>query len=412
MNGMTRRPRAALAAGCALVVGLLAGCQGAGAPNSEVTSEPLPAASVAVSVPSGATEVSPKQDVNVAVTGGTLTDITLTGADGAAVTGTMSPDKTFWHADGQLAVQTVYTVKGSAENANGKATAISETFTTVTPADTETAFVQPKSGETVGVGMPIIVHFDAKVLDRAEVERRLTVTSNPAQEGSWAWASDKEVQYRTRDYWQPGTQVSVTANMTGIEFAGNVWGVDAPPTTFTVGRSQIIKVDIADYHATVEQNGTVIHTFPVSNGRGATGKYATRTGNKVIMTRERSHRMKAPGLGEDDPEYYDQVVQYAMRVTNSGEFLHAAPWSVGSQGRANVSHGCTNLSTANARWIYENSLIGDPVNYINGRRPLNQGNGWAMWNVSYDEWKQGSALAAPTPTPAAGTASPSASPAN
>ena len=389
MSTTSRTRRAGLAAAAALLVALT-GCQGQA--ENAVKAVAAPAASLAVSIPDGATEVSPKRPVHVAVTGGSLKDVSVKAADGTEVPGELSQDDTLWTAKGQLAVQTGYTVTASAENGDGKATPITSGFTTVTPADSEEASIVPRSGETVGVAMPIIVRFDAEVLDRAEVERKLSVTSNPPQEGSWSWFNDKEIQYRTKEHWKPGTQVTVAADMTGVEFAGNVWGVNTEPSTFTVGRYQLITVDINGYQATVQdQAGQVIQTFPVSNGMG-TGEYATRNGKKVIMTRQRSHVMVSPGKKEGDPGYYRTPVSYAMRVTNSGEFLHAAPWSVGAQGRRNVSHGCTNLSTSNARWIYENSLIGDPVDYVNGNREIQQGNGWAMWDISYEEWKKGSAL--------------------
>lgn len=406
MRTTSRTWRVGLAAAAAALLATLAGCQ-AGSDEGQIRAVPVPAATVAVSIPDGATDVSPTREINVAVTGGTLTDVTLTATDGTGIPGSLSRGDTLWTSQGILTVETGYSVTGSAENPEGRTTPIDFSFTTLTPDDVEAASIVPSSGQTVGVAMPIIVRFDARVLDRAEVERRLTVTSTPAQEGSWSWFNDREVQYRPREHWQPGTQVTVGADMTGVEFAGNVWGVDTEPSTFTVGRYQLITVDINGYEATVQnQNGQVTHTFPVSNGKG-TGQYATRVGKKVIMTRQRHHTMVSPGKKEGDPGYYRTPVQYAMRVTNSGEFLHAAPWSVGSQGRANVSHGCINLSTGNARWIYDNSLVGDPVDFVNGSRGLQQGNGWAMWDIGYEEWKQGSALAGAAPEPAAAEVPPS-----
>ena len=85
-------------------------------------------------------------------------------------------------------------------------------------------------------------------------------------------------------------------------------------------------------------------------------------------------------------------VEYAMRITYSGEFLHAAPWSVGSQGYANVSHGCTGMSTANAEWLYNNSLVGDPVEFTGTDRYMTLDNGYGDWNLPFKEYKQGSAL--------------------
>lgn len=398
---------------------LLAGCQqtgssagGPASPSGSVTQtqEPARPAGIAMNVTNGASDVRPDTTVTVAATGGTIDSVSITAADGSAVPGQLSADKTAWTSTSKLNLETGYTVAGSAVNPEGKSTALAGSFTTLKPKDVETASITPTPDTgVVGIAMPVVVLFDAKPLDRVAAERALTITSTPAVEGSWRWISDKQVQYRPRDYWTPGTKVDVTANMSGVEFAGNIWGVDTAPVHFEVGRKQISTVDMAEHQMTVTQNDQVINTIPITTGKG-TGKYATRNGIKVIITRESSHRMRAPGLQEDDPEYYDLNVRYAMRLTWSGEFVHAAPWSVGSQGRANVSHGCTGMSTKNAAWLMENSLIGDPVVYVNGVRELEKDNGWTGWNMSYDEWRTGSALYDPNaPAPAPTTASPSPS---
>ncbi|MFV0459510.1 MAG: Ig-like domain-containing protein [Actinomycetales bacterium] len=369
------------------------------------TKEPVPAAAIAVSVPDGADDVRPDTPVTVVSTRGTLSDIEVTSADGTVLDGELSDDKTSWVSNATLALETGYTVSGSAENAEGEKTTLASGFTTLTPRDTEAAAITPtKSMETVGVGMPIVVLFDSAPVDKAAVERRLTVNTSVPVEGSWRWMSAKQVAWRPAEYWPSGTKVDVTADMTGLEFANNVWGSNTDPVHFEIGRNQVSVVDITGYDMVVRRDGEVIKEIPVSNGMGVTGKYATRNGTKVIITRENSHRMVAPGQQEDDPGYYDQVVKYAMRLTWSGEFIHAAPWSVSAQGRRNVSHGCTNVSTSNAKWLMDNSLIGDPVEYINGKRQMTIDNGWGFWNVSYDEWKTGSALyeaPAPEEAPAA-----------
>ncbi len=401
----THHRRGTLPVAALVLVGLV-GCSqlgidtGGSGPSATQTKEAVPPATIAVSVPTGAADVRPDTVVTVASTRGTIKDVQVTAADGAPVPGELSDDKTSWVSTSPLALETAYTVSGSAENPEGSVTPLSSNFTTLKPRDTEEASITPTASmQTVGVAMPIVVLFDSAPVDKAAAERRLNVTTSSPIEGSWRWTSDKQVVWRPRDYWPSGTKVDVTADMTGVEFAKNVWGTNTEPIHFEIGRNQTSVVDISGYTLTVKQNDNVIKTIPVTNGQGS-GRYATREGTKVIITKENSHRMRAPGFNEDDPEYYDLVVRYAMRLTWSGEFIHAAPWSVGSQGRRNVSHGCTGMSTSNARWMMENSLIGDPVTYINGRRKLTNDNGWAFWNMSYDEWKTGSALyVAPPETP-------------
>lgn len=405
--------------GLAFVV-VVSGCQQGSTPNATgsasglvtQTKEAVPAATIAVNVPADAADVRPDTVVTVAATRGTLQDVIVQGPNGP-VSGELSGDKTSWVATSALGLGATYTVTSSAVNADGQATPLSSSFSTLSARDTEEATITPAVDlGTVGVGMPIVVTFDSAPLDKAAAERKLTVTTSTPIEGAWRWVGDKQVVWRPAQYWPTGTKVDVTADMTGVEFARNVWGTTTEPVHFEIGRSQISVIDIAGYTMQVKQDGNVVRDIPVSNGQGATGKYATRTGTKVIMTRERTHRMTAPGLGEDDPGYYNMMVSYALRLTNSGEFLHAAPWSVGSQGRRNVSHGCTNMSTANAKWMMENSLIGDPVEYINGQRPMTIDNGWGYWNMSFEEWKTGSALyqaPAADPAPAADAQTPSGS---
>jgi hypothetical protein len=81
-----------------------------------------------------------------------------------------------------------------------------------------------------------------------------------------------------------------------------------------------------------------------------------------------------------------------MRVTYSGEFVHAAPWSVGYQGSANVSHGCVGMSTANAAWLYNLTHRGDIVDVSGSSRHMTLTNGYGDWTESFAQYKKGSAL--------------------
>jgi lipoprotein-anchoring transpeptidase ErfK/SrfK len=139
-------------------------------------------------------------------------------------------------------------------------------------------------------------------------------------------------------------------------------------------------------------DGELARTIPITGGKPG---FTTRSGVKVIMEKFESKRMDAAttGIDPDDPEYYNlSNVQYAMRETYSGEFIHAAPWSVGAQGSANVSHGCVGMSTENAAWLFEQSTVGDVVIVTGSDRELEEGNGWTDWNVSWAEYREGSAL--------------------
>ena len=147
----------------------------------------------------------------------------------------------------------------------------------------------------------------------------------------------------------------------------------------------VTQVDAQSHTATVFRDGERVRTMPITTGKAG---FETRSGVKVIVSKERTRLMDAATGGTDpsDPEYYRLEVEYAMRVTYSGEFLHAAPWSVGSQGSANVSHGCVGMSTANAQWLYDLSNVGDVVEVTGTSNPQNLGNGITVWNEGWKEW--------------------------
>lgn len=354
--------------------------------------ESAAAATLTVTPEPGAEDVRPDTPIVITASGGRVSEVVVTADDGAVVAGATSPDGKTWTSAAGLAPETTYTVSATAVNPDAQRSPLSSSFTTLAPRDVETAAFQPKDGWTVGVGMPVIVHFDAEVQDRAAVEKRLLVTSSPEAEGAWRWLSDKEAQWRPRHYWKPGTKVTVEADLSGIEVAPDIWGVKAEPANFTVGSAMVSTVDISKHTMTVTKDGAVLKTIPITTGKKG---FATRNGTKVIISRETSHQMDAAttGIKPGDPEYYNLNVKYAMRLTWTGEFIHAAPWSVGSQGRANVSHGCTGMSTADAKWLMDNSKVGDVVHFVNGSRALEQDNGWTAWNTTFDEWAKGSALA-------------------
>ena len=161
---------------------------------------------------------------------------------------------------------------------------------------------------------------------------------------------------------------------------------------FHVGDANVYKVNAQTHQMQVFSNDALLRTIPITTGKPG---FTTRSGVKVIIEKFREKRMNSEtvGIAQDDPEYYDiDDVEYAMRVTYSGEFIHAAPWSVGSQGYANVSHGCTGMSTANAGWLYNMTQRGDVVEYTGTDRPMEFTNGYGDWNEDFATYAEGSAL--------------------
>lgn len=212
-------------------------------------------------------------------------------------------------------------------------------------------------------------------------------TGDTKVEGAWQWMSGTQVWWRPAKYWEPGTDVKVTANLAGVEVAKGVYGKKQKAQSgFTIGDKMVSTVNVAGHKMVVRKNGKVIKTIPVTTGRA---DMATRNGIKVIMSRETEHTMNSEtiGIDKEDPDYYNLKVKYAMRLTYSGEFIHAAPWSAGQQGSANVSHGCTGMTTEAAKWMFDHSKVGDVVVYENSERKLEWGNGYTVWNESFADWK-------------------------
>ncbi|NAZ84860.1 L,D-transpeptidase [Kineococcus indalonis] len=390
----------ALATTTALTACGPAGTADSGARGSSRASATASTAPVAFTVTPAEASADVRLDapVTVAVSGGRLGEVTVSAPDGTTVPGGVDAATGTWTSTGPLAAGTRYAVHAVATDGGGRAVVHDSALTTLTPAVTAFPAVSPLSGSTVGVGMPIVVTLDEPVADdrRAAVEQNLRVTTRPsAVEGAWSWQSDTEVEFRPREYWPAQTAVHLDLDLGGVEVSPGVWG-KTRDIDFTVGSAVVSTVDVAAHTLTVTRDGQVLRTIPVTLGQsGAGGRYVTRSGTKVIMSLEESRQMDAEttGVSKDDPDYYNVAVKYAMRVTNSGEFLHAAPWSVGSQGRANVSHGCTGMSTEDARWMFEHSKVGDVVTYVGSERALEDGNGFTAWNTDWDEWKAGSALA-------------------
>jgi lipoprotein-anchoring transpeptidase ErfK/SrfK len=240
--------------------------------------------------------------------------------------------------------------------------------------------------------MPVIVTFDVPVKNRALYERNMRVQSTPGVEGSWTWFSDREAHFRPQTFWPAHAKVKINLRLNGLSAGAGIYGQQDQLIDFKIGSKRVTVVDVAKHRLKYTVDGKVVKTIPVTTGDNG---HRTREGTKVIMEKFSSIDMDAAttGVDSEDPGYYNiENVRWAMRVTNSGEFLHAAPWSVGSQGRANVSHGCTGMSTANANWLYHHSRRGDVVRYVHSPRTLEDRNGWTDWNVPWSTWLEGSAL--------------------
>jgi lipoprotein-anchoring transpeptidase ErfK/SrfK len=396
-----RLQRAALAASFALLsAGSLVGCSDAlGGDDGQVlgageeeTAEPVRfRANV-----KGREAVSVDHVVKLRASNGRLTEARLTVADGEGrVPGAIVRDGAAWKADDLLEPGTTYRLTAVAESDEGESTKFARTFSTddLTLDEQTYPSIAPIDGQTVGVGMPVILKFDLPVQRKAAFERRMSVKTAPAQKGSWHWLSDNEVHWRPKNYWKPGTDVTVRADVNSVHAGDGIYGQENRVARFTIGDKVVMRAHIPSYTMKVFRNGELLRTIPISAGKDG---FTTRSGTKVIVEKHRYKDMQSASIGigdEADPEFYDlENVEYAMRVTFTGEFIHAAPWSVGSQGSANVSHGCVGMNTSNAGWLYSVAKVGDVMEVSGTDRGMEMGNGYADWNLSWAEYKQGSAL--------------------
>jgi lipoprotein-anchoring transpeptidase ErfK/SrfK len=343
--------------------------------------------------------VAPATALVVKVASGRLTDVVVSGPRGA-VAGTLSVDGLVWTAEsGTLDYASRYSIRASAVDRTGLPTAMSETIRTVAPTNFLSFAVTPSSSQVVGVGMPLRLDLDHRISnlsERAAVERNLTVTARGKPVvGGWRWQTDDVLVYRPQVFWPGNATVAVTASFKGVRFSSTLWGERDVTSSFRTGPAMVSYVDMRTDQLRVTRDGVTVRTIPITTGKPG---FETRSGIKVIMSKERTRIMDAAtgGTSKTDPEYYRLEVEYAMRVTNSGEFLHAAPWSVSHQGHTNVSHGCTGMSTGNAAWLYANSRPGDVVVYTGNDRGIEGGNGITVWNVSWPRWQKYSALSATT----------------
>lgn len=382
----------ALAGALVVLLGATA-CVSAGADARTAGIEAEAVSDAQISIPAaGRKNWDPARPIVVSVVDGRLTSVVVRDKKGQRVKGRLSAAGTTWTSARRLLdFDARYTVRSRAVDSTGLANRQGASLRTVKPREVVYTGITPSIRQVVGVGMPIIVTFDEPVPNRATAERHLSVKTSRPTVGGWYWVSDQMVRWRPKDYWRPGTEVVVRSDLAGVNLGQGTWGNDDDRVKFTVGESQVSTVDIANHRMTVRRGGEVVRRVPITTGKAG---WDTRNGVKVIMSKDREVVMDAASIDVDegDPEYYRLDVEYAMRITWSGEYLHAAPWSVRSQGKENVSHGCTGMSMKNASWFYNSSKIGDVVEYVNGSRSMEPWNGYTDWTVSWQDWKQGSAL--------------------
>jgi lipoprotein-anchoring transpeptidase ErfK/SrfK len=334
--------------------------------------------------------VAPGSPITATVADGTISSVTLTNPDGKQVQGQTSADKKSWSTTEDLGYDKTYTWAGQAAGSDGKPVQISGSFSTVKPRRQMAGSLNVGDGQTYGIAMPIALTFPSKVTDKASVEKALSVETTPKTEGSWAWLNgDTSVHWRPKAYFAPNTTVKVNAKIYGVDMGGGTYGRQDISSSFTIGRSQIVKGNTQDHRMQVIRDGQQVEDFPVSYGLDSDPGRVTHSGTHVVMSKFATYSMSNPRYG-----YTDVNVPWAVRISNNGEFIHGLAGSIWAQGKKNISHGCLNLSPANAKIYYDSVLPGDPVEITGSTQQLSSQDGdYNDWTYDWASWSKLSALA-------------------
>lgn len=362
------------------------------------------AGTVKVTAPTdGASDVSTATSITFSASSSSDAAVTLQDAAGTAVEGAVLPASASaspsassssggtveWMPAKQLKYATEYT----ATVTSGKAKSTVKFTTMAKPSSLIRTSSQIGDGQVVGVGMMMILSFGTEIPKdkRAGIEKRLFMTSDPPQAGSWNWYTSKEIHFRPKEYWQAGTKLSLRAAVGGVPFGGKSYGEKDITVDATVGKKLIMEVDNATKQMTVTEDGAVLKTMPVSLGKPSN---PSDSGNFIVMVKNEWEWFDSStyGVPVDSPDGYRTKVEYPQRITWSGQYIHAAPWSVKDQGKRNVSHGCVNISLDLAKWLYGVTHIGDPVIVKGTEERVKYGDGWTDWELSWEEYQKGSAL--------------------
>ncbi|WP_436844537.1 Ig-like domain-containing protein [Streptomyces wuyuanensis] len=381
---------AAATAGAVALAVALAGCSGTGPEDPGADSKGQSPTSITVNLTGRQAKAG--EPVRVTLESGRLRQVTVTGSGGEKLDGKVSADGRSWTSARVAAPGTAYAVEARDD---GDGTARAE-FATAAAEKVNKLALAPGKNSTVGVAQPLSIVFDHPVENKAAVERQLRVTTSDGARGSWGWMRDwsgkDRVDWRPREYWKPGTKVTLDARLNGVDSGGDGgWFVRDYRTGFTVGRQQVVKVDLDTHRLKLYRDGVPVKDVPVSAGTPG-GEKASWRGTAVLMAKEGTINMRSETVGLGDA--YDKMVDYSMRLTWSGMYAHAAPWNAAYFGSANRSSGCVGMSDADASAVYAEVRVGDPFEITGGdaKGTVAVNNGYGAWNLDWAEWQAKSAL--------------------
>jgi len=394
-----RSARRYAALGAAAAISLLAtACSGGGHAPSPAQSRAQASASASahaaalareltITPAPGSHDVSPSAAITVTALKGKVTNVTVR-TSGDAVSGHLSGDGTTWRSTGNLDVSQSYTVTATGTGDGGAAITRTSTFRTLTPAQTFTTQIFEGYQQTYGVGMPVMLTFSQPIANKAAVERSLELTTSKPVVGAWYWDGDQRLYFRPRSYWPAYTTVSFTGHLNGVEGAKGVYGARNLTQTFSIGRALVAVASTTTHRTQIYLNGKLAYEWPVSTGRAS-----LPTPDGTYLSVEKANPVRMVGGGPvGSAGHYDELVNFAVRFTYSGDYYHSAPWSVVNQGTSNVSHGCVNLPPAAAQTYYDMSIPGDPITVTASTAAGKWDDGWTEWFLPWSQYLKGSAL--------------------
>ena len=369
-----------------------AGSKGKNTGGSKSEDTTASQAVVTVAPKDGADSVATSGALKISADQGKLTTVKVADPKGAEVEGKIAADGTSWEPEQHLAAATKYSVHAVAKDSKGRQSAKDTTFTTLVPKNTFIGQYTPEDGSTVGVGMPVSIHFTRGITDPDAVEKAIEVTAEPSVPVEGHWFGNDRLDFRPENYWAAGTKVTVKLNLDGVEGRPGVYGKQAKTISFTIGRRQVSTVDASTHRMKVVRDGKQLRNIPISAGAPATTTY---NGQMVISEKLKVTRMNGDTVGFGG-EYDIKDVPHAMRLSTSGTFIHGNYWGAsGIFGTTNTSHGCVGLrdvrgawdSKTPAAWLFDNSLIGDVVIVKNSKdKVIQPDNGLNGWNMDWSEW--------------------------
>ncbi len=386
-DGTTGRCRAwRLAATAVIAVTALfvvAACSSGGgvvsAPKAKPTTPASPAAQVTITPANGSKQVEPATGITITAAHAKLTNVAIH-TKGTQVTGSYSQGETVWHSDWTLGTSQKFLVTATAVTSAGKTITSASSFATLAPERTFTTQIFEGAGQTYGVGMPVKLTFSEPIKDKAAVERALELRSSKPTMGAWWWDGDQTLDFRPKVFWPANTAVALIGHLDGVQGAPGMYGTSNLTQAFDIGESLIVHVSTSHHNMTVYRNGRHLYTWPISSG-----KPGDDTPNGVFLTIDKGNpvEMKPADIKPGQPGYYDVKVNWSVRFTWSGDYIHSAPWSVGNQGSSNVSHGCVNLGPSYAPVYYNMEVPGDPVDVTGSPVHGAWDDGWTDWYLSW-----------------------------